>query len=224
MTAAISIDILEECLLESADTFYPDGWCLQLDNAPTHTARQAQQWLQDNGVTVLDWPANSPDLAPIENLWVFIKQCVEICRSQNVYKLEDAIQVEWQLLTPCDLSPYIERMSSRMRLCVDSGGILSKNERITQATDVHLCVQKSSEPTSIHNSSLLSRNMLARKWCASAHATRGHASKCKCVNSFDADCIMSCCLLFLYLISTACFSMDQHLYIFPAHQYPVVIC
>ena len=30
------------------------------------TARQTQRWLQDNGVTVLDWPANSPDLAPIE--------------------------------------------------------------------------------------------------------------------------------------------------------------
>ena len=35
--------------------------------------------------------------------------------------------------------------------------MLSKNERITQAADVHF--QKSSKPTSIHNSSLLSRNI-----------------------------------------------------------------
>ena len=109
MIAAIFIDILEECLLESADTLYPDGWLLQLDNAPTHKAHQTQRWLQDNGVTVLDWPANSPDLAPIENLWAVIKRRVELRRPQNIY---DTFQAEWQLLTPFDLSLYVERMSS----------------------------------------------------------------------------------------------------------------
>ena len=116
MTAAIYIDILARCLLESADTLYPDEWRLQLDNVPTHTTRQTQRWLQDNGVTVLDWPANSPDLASIQNLWAIIKRRVELRRPQNVYKLEDAMQAEWQLLTLCDLSPYVERLSSRMRL------------------------------------------------------------------------------------------------------------
>ena len=70
----------------------------------------------------LDWPSNSPDLAPIENLWAVIKLRVEVRTLQNVHELEDAIQAEWQLLTLCDLLPYIERMCSRMLLCVASGG------------------------------------------------------------------------------------------------------
>ena len=69
----------------------------------------------------LDWPANSPDLAPIENLCAVIKLRVELRTTQNVHELEDAIQVQWHLLTVCDLLPYIERLRSRMRLCVARG-------------------------------------------------------------------------------------------------------
>ena len=70
----------------------------------------------------LDWPTNSPDLAPLENLWGIIKRRVELPTPQNVHELEDAIQAEWQLFPLYDLLPYIERLCSRMRLCVASGG------------------------------------------------------------------------------------------------------
>ncbi len=36
--------------------------------APVHTANGTKSWFNDHGVTVFDWPANSPDLKPIENL------------------------------------------------------------------------------------------------------------------------------------------------------------
>ncbi len=32
------------------------------DLGPAHTAKSTKSWLNDHGVTVLDWPANSPDL------------------------------------------------------------------------------------------------------------------------------------------------------------------
>ena len=113
MTTAIVIDILEECLLESADTLYPDGWRLQLDNAPTHTARQTQRWLQDNGVTVLDWPANSVDLAPIETSGRSLRgvlSFVGLKTSTNLRRNSGGVAVAHA----CDLSPYVERMSSRI--------------------------------------------------------------------------------------------------------------
>ncbi len=40
----------------------------QQDLAPAHTAKSTKSWLNDNGVGVLDWPANSPDLDPRESM------------------------------------------------------------------------------------------------------------------------------------------------------------
>ncbi len=56
-------------MLPSADQlFKDDDLIFQQDLAPTHTAKSTKSWLNDHGVGVLDWPANSPDLYPIENL------------------------------------------------------------------------------------------------------------------------------------------------------------
>jgi transposase len=41
----------------------------QQDNARLHVARICQDFLQQNNVALLPWPARSPDLSPIEHLW-----------------------------------------------------------------------------------------------------------------------------------------------------------
>ncbi len=49
-------------------------YIFQQDLAPAHTAKGTKRWFNDLGVTVLDWPANSPDLNPIDNLWGIVKR------------------------------------------------------------------------------------------------------------------------------------------------------
>ncbi len=75
VNAAIYQDILEHFMLPSADKLYGDAdFIFQQDLAPAHTAKGTKSWFSDHSVTVLDWPANSPDLNPTENLWGIIKR------------------------------------------------------------------------------------------------------------------------------------------------------
>ncbi len=64
VNASIYQDILEHFMLPSADKLYGDAdFIFQQDLAPAHTAKGNKSWFSDHGVTVLDWPANSPELS-----------------------------------------------------------------------------------------------------------------------------------------------------------------
>ncbi len=57
-------------MLPSADKLFKGADLIfQQDLAPAHTAKSTKSWLNDHGVSVLDWPANSPNLKPIENIY-----------------------------------------------------------------------------------------------------------------------------------------------------------
>ncbi len=56
-------------MLPSADQLFKGADLIfQQDLAPAHTSKSTKSELNDHGVGVLDWSANSPDLNPIENL------------------------------------------------------------------------------------------------------------------------------------------------------------
>ncbi len=98
--AAIYQDILEHFMLPSADKLYGDADLIfQQDLASAHTAKGTKSWFNDRGVTVLDWPANLPDLT-IENLWGIVKRKMRDTRPNNADDLKAAIKATWASIPP----------------------------------------------------------------------------------------------------------------------------
>lgn len=68
------IKVIDERIVPELNEKFPEGdGVLQQDKAPCHTSKKSTQHLESKGITVLQWPGNSPDLAPIETLWAIAK-------------------------------------------------------------------------------------------------------------------------------------------------------
>ncbi len=91
VNAAVYREILEHFILPSADRLYGDAdFLFQQDLAPAHTAKTSSKWFADHDITVLDWPANMPDLNPIWNLCYLVswhlRTWVHFLVRQNMYQ------------------------------------------------------------------------------------------------------------------------------------------
>ncbi|KAI2662348.1 Transposable element Tcb2 transposase [Labeo rohita] len=84
------------------------------DLAPAHTAKSTKRWLNDHGVGVLDWPANSPDLNPIENLWGIVKRKMRNKRPKNADELKATVKETWASIPPQQCHRLITSMPRRI--------------------------------------------------------------------------------------------------------------
>ncbi len=65
--------LVQHMLLSRRCLFQGRPFVFQQDNAKPQTAAITTAWLRSRRVRVLNWPACSPDLSPIENIWHIIK-------------------------------------------------------------------------------------------------------------------------------------------------------
>jgi transposase len=85
------------------------------------------KWFQDQGVQVLDWPGNSPDLNPIENLWNMMKRRVARCNPSSLHDLKQQIMHAWcNEVTSEECLRLIESMPRRISAVMRNHGYPAK--------------------------------------------------------------------------------------------------
>ncbi len=127
VNAAIYQEILEHFMLPSADKLYGDAdFIFQQDLAPAHTTKGTKSWFNDHGVGVLDWPANSPDLNPIENLWGIVKRKMRDTRPNNADELKATVKETWASIPPQQCHKLITSMPRRIEAVIKAKGAPAK--------------------------------------------------------------------------------------------------
>src|SRR5262249_46342936 len=89
----------------------------QQDNDPKHTSKLAKEWFVREGIQVLPWPAQSPDLNPIEHLWHHLKLKLALYerKAQSIRELWERCDREWNLFTHEQCRKYIDSMPARVQ-------------------------------------------------------------------------------------------------------------
>jgi transposase len=96
----------------------------QQDKATCHGSHSTMQWLQEHHVVTLDWPANSPDLNIMENIWSIISR--EVYRGSGLFDkvedLRDAIRVAWAGLAQDIINALFDSIPNRIFRAIQAHG------------------------------------------------------------------------------------------------------
>lgn len=116
-------DILAQEVVPAAERMGPD-FLLMHDNARAHVAEFTINFLEDRGIAVMNWPAISPDLNPIEHLWDMLERRIRkrLRVPQNLQGLADALVEEWRNIPQQDIRKLVRSMPHRCQSVIDAHG------------------------------------------------------------------------------------------------------
>ncbi|CAK9801681.1 Transposable element Tcb1 transposase [Anthophora quadrimaculata] len=119
-------DILDKQMLPFAKDNMPDGWIFQHDTDPKHASKIVSQYLSAKNVRVLEWPAQSPDLNPIEHLWDKLGRRVTNKKHSNKRDLFKTLSEEWNKIPRDTIIGLIESMPRRCAAVIIFKGMATK--------------------------------------------------------------------------------------------------
>lgn len=119
------IVVLNENLIPYIDTLeHKDSVIFQEDNAPIHKANVVKNWKEEINLISLPWPAQSPDMNPIEHLWDVLERKIwaHIPLPKNKEELWQIIQEEWYSIDIQTLQNLVDSMPNRIAAVIQSKG------------------------------------------------------------------------------------------------------
>lgn len=98
----------------------------QQDNDPKHTSLAVRAWFEENDISKMEWPSQSPDLNPMEHVWARLKTNLEGKIFRNKEELKLALQEKWNAIEPQFLEKLVASMPHRMKAVIKSKGGATK--------------------------------------------------------------------------------------------------
>uniref|UniRef100_A0A8C4TMR8 Transposase n=1 Tax=Erpetoichthys calabaricus TaxID=27687 RepID=A0A8C4TMR8_ERPCA len=127
MNGAMYCEILSNNFLPSVRSLKMGrGWVFQHDNDPKHTARITKEWLRKKHIKVLEWPSQSPDLNPIENLWRELKLRVAQRQPWKLTDLEEICVEEWAKIPVAVCANLVKNYGKRLTSVIANKGFCTK--------------------------------------------------------------------------------------------------
>ena len=98
------------------------------DNAPCHRSREVETWREENNIPRFPWPAQSPDLNPIENIWFVLKNSVKrnIHTIRTLNDLREHLQSAWENIPLVFIQGLYQTLPKRCRQVILSKGNITK--------------------------------------------------------------------------------------------------
>ena len=126
LTKELYLEILNDELLSTINHYDLDtnNTIFQHDNDPKHTAKVVKEWLSKQSFKTLDWPAQSPDLNPIEHLWSIVKRRLNEYESppKGMNQLWERVEEIWSKISPETCERLIESMPRRIKAVLEAKG------------------------------------------------------------------------------------------------------
>ncbi len=116
------IKILSENLPASSRSMNLNEYLFQQDNAPAHVSKLTKQYFNANSIKIMDWPAQSPDLNPIENIWAYVKHHLSKKNPKNLAELKAYIIEIWRSIPQDFIDKLISSMHKRCLSVIEADG------------------------------------------------------------------------------------------------------
>ena len=116
-------EILDQFVRTYVDAVSLD-FILMDNNARPHHAHVTDAYLECETIVRMDWPAQSPDLNPIEHVWDMLQHAVSArpVQPRTLQELKDALGAEWRLIPQNRIRTLITSMCRRCRAVIDASG------------------------------------------------------------------------------------------------------